>query len=252
MPPPPRRIGVLAPPGNVALEQELPPFLPAGLRTHHNRLSSPAGTLSRDGLVAMLGSADQAAQDLAQVAPEIILFGCTSGSLVDGPGQEAARAERITEQTGIPAVTTSTAILEGLRAVGARRLFVVTPYPDALNAEITAWLTQHGYGVVALDSFRCADAAAIRALAPEAVEALILANPAAIADCDIILICCTALHSLERIAAIEAAAGRAVIASNQASLWAVLVRMGVPTAAIDCGRLFRSTPLTTALPAAAE
>lgn len=60
--------------------------------------------------------------------PSAFIYGCISGSFVSGPGREAELADRITKLTGVPAVTTSTAIPMGLRGLGARKLFMLTRY----------------------------------------------------------------------------------------------------------------------------
>src|SRR5581483_6826363 len=100
-----RRIGVLAPPGNVAMERELPLYLPDGIVVNHNRLSRPTPAITKESLTLMMASVDQAARDLAMAwpTPEVIVFGCTSGSFVQGPGTEDEASANITAVTGIPA-----------------------------------------------------------------------------------------------------------------------------------------------------
>src|SRR3954468_22817981 len=124
------RIGLVVPPGNVAMERELPLYLADGVVMNVNRLSRPTPAVTKESLLAMIGSLDQAVIDLSFCfpKPEIIIYGCTSGSFVSGPGKEAELAGRITEHVGIRAVTTSSAILMGLEAVGAKRVFLLTPY----------------------------------------------------------------------------------------------------------------------------
>ncbi|MEO3475563.1 aspartate/glutamate racemase family protein [Roseomonas sp. CAU 1739] len=234
-----KRIGVIAPPANVALERELPRYLPDGVVTSHNRLSRPEARLTKESLLAMGESAMRAATDLAYARPDVVMYGCTSGSFLDGFGNEAKIAERITGLIGVPAFTTSTAVLEALRAVGARRVFMVTPYPEDMNQHEVKFLAHHGFEVPAYDSFRCALSEEIRAISSQDVAALVLRNRDAIAGCDAVFISCTNLLVLDQIAALEQALDCPVITSNQASLWAALRRLDVPTASIACGRLFR-------------
>jgi maleate isomerase len=192
----------------------------------------------------MMDSVDQAAHDIAQAYPEVIVYGCTSGSFLEGVGKEARLAARITQRTGIPAVTTSTAVIEALRAVGAHRLFMVTPYPDDVNEHEVEFLTHYGFEVVAVKAFGCPSSEEIRKLSSDQVAKLVLSQPDAIAACDTIFLSCTNMLSMDRVAMIEAWTGKPVVTSNQASLWAALVQMGVPTGSINCGRLFRTEPVT--------
>lgn len=234
-----KRIGVIAPPANVALERELPRYLPEGVATSHNRLSRPEARLTKESLLAMGESVTRAAADLAYARPDVVMYGCTSGSFLDGFGNEAKLAERITGQIGVPAFTTSTAVLEALRAVGARRVFMVTPYPEEMNAHEVKFLAHHGFEVPAYDSFRCAVSEDIKAIDSEEVAALVLRNRAAIAGCDALFVSCTNLLVLDQIERLEAELDVPVVTSNQASLWAALRRLGVATEDVACGRLFR-------------
>lgn len=233
-----RRIGILAPPGNVTLERELPLHVPEGIVTNHNRLSRPGSSISQESLVAMAESVDQAAHDLAQAYPEVIVYGCTSGSFLHGIGNEAKLADQITARTGIPAVTTSTAVVEALRAVGARKVFLVTPYPDDVNAHEVEFLVHQGFQVVAVDGFRRPTSEEVRRVTSEEVMALVLRSTEAVAACDTIFLSCTNMLTMDRIAAIEAATGKPVVSSNQASLWAALARMGALHLAHGPGSLF--------------
>jgi maleate isomerase len=234
-----RRIGVLGPPVNVALERELPRYLPDGVVMNHNRLSRPEAALTKESLVAMGESAMRAARDLAMARPEVILYACTSGSFLEGVGNEARIAERITALTGIPAVTTSTAVVEALRAVGARRVFMVTPYPEEVDRHELTFLAHYGFEVPAYDSFRCQVSAEILAIASEQVAAMVLRNRERVLSCDAVFVSCTNLLALDQVERLEAELDLPVVTSNQASLWATLRRLGIATDGIACGRLFR-------------
>jgi maleate isomerase len=233
-----RRFGVLAPPGNIAMERELPPLLPPHVVMNHNRLSRPGSSISAESLRAMAESVDRAAHDLAQAHPEVILYGCTSGSFLAGIGRESEIAQRIADITGIAAVTTSTAVVAALRAVGARTLFMLTPYPDDINDHEVRFLAHYDFKVHGWDAFRCATSEKIRAVSSEEVAALALGNAAAIAECDALFISCTNLLTIDQIAGLEDKLRKPVVTSNQASLWAVLRHMDVDTRDLRAGQLF--------------
>ncbi len=234
-----RRFGVLAPPGNVALERELPPLLPPGVAMNHNRLSRPgAGVKKIDSLLRMADSIERAARDIALVCPEIILYACTSGSFLIGVGREDEIAQRIVDITGIPAVTTSTAVISALRAVKARRVFMVTPYPDDINVREIEFLKHYEIKVDGWDSFRCESSEGNRAISSEQVAELIRKHADEAATCDAVFISCTNLLSIDQIVGLENELGKPVISSNQASLWAVLQYMNVDASRIQAGRLF--------------
>jgi maleate isomerase len=222
-----RRFGVLAPPGNIALERELPLALPPGVTMNHNRLSRPGSAISADSLLAMAQSIERAARDLAQAYPEIILYGCTSGSFLAGLGREAEVAQRIADLTGIASITTSTAVVDALRAVDARTVFVLTPYPKDITLHEVDFLQHYGIATDGWDTFECPTSEAIRAVSSERVADRVLANRGRIGSCDAVFISCTNLLTMDQIAALERELDKPVVSSNQASLWAVLRHMAV-------------------------
>jgi len=233
-----RRIGVLAPPGNVAMERELPRFVPDGIVINHNRMSRPGAALTRESLLAMIDSLERSAHDLAQAHPEVIVYGCTSGSFLAGPGREDELGEKIREYTGIPGITTSTAVIRALKAVGASRVFMITPYPDDINEHEIAFLTHREIAVEGWDAFRCPASEDIRRISSEQVEALALSHREAIGRCDALFLSCTNMLTMDRIEAMEAALGVPVVSSNQATLWAALTHMQADTRGLGAGRLF--------------
>ncbi len=236
-----RRIGILAPPGNVAMERELPRYLPPGIVTSHNRLSRPTPEVTRESLIAMIASLEQASRDLAMAwpRPEVIIYGCTSGSFVSGPGREDELAARITQYTDIPAYTTSSAVIMALKALGARLVYLVTPYIDEVNAHEIAFLEHRGFKVDACASFDCLDTRDIAKIASEQVARLVLAQAATARGSDAVFISCTNLLTMDQIDLLERELGVPVVSSNQCSLWVALRHMGVDANATGPGRLFK-------------
>src|SRR4051812_4981511 len=54
---------------------------------------------------------------------------------------------------GLPVSTMSTAIVDGLRAVGAKKVAVSTAYGDVVNERLRSFLTASGFDVRALEGF---------------------------------------------------------------------------------------------------
>lgn len=234
------RIGLVVPPGNVAMERELAHYLADGVVMNVNRLSRPTPAVTKESLLAMIGSLDQAVKDLSFCfpKPEVIIYGCTSGSFVSGPDKDEELAQRITDLVGIRAVTTSTAILQGLRAVGAKRVFLLTPYIEEVTAQEIALLEHHGFTLGGVDSFNCYDTRDIAKISTGQVEEMMLRHAAEVKECDAVLISCTQLLTMDRIDAMEKALGKPVVTSNQSSLWAALKLIGVPAGRNAPGMLF--------------
>ena len=57
-------------------------------------------------------------------------------------------AEAIKKATGLPTTTMSTAVVEGLRKVGAKRVAVSTAYNEEVNRRLRTFLTESGFEVL--------------------------------------------------------------------------------------------------------
>ena len=240
-----RRIGALIPPGNVTVEHEFARFAPTGVYVHYNRLYRPSVSLDKEGLLSMIKSAEQAARGLAQANPEVIVYACTSGSFLSGPGREDEIGDMIRRWTGIPAYTTSSSVIMGLNALNAKRVFMLTPYPDDIHAQEIEFLKFRGIAVDGHDTFRCADTVQIRDLTSESVAERVLGHRAQASKCDAVFISCTNLLTMDQIEHLEHELGIPVTSSNHCTLWAALKHMKVSACGSGLGRLFD-------LPAGAE
>ncbi|MEX2643635.1 MAG: aspartate/glutamate racemase family protein [Acetobacterales bacterium] len=235
-----RRIGVLVPPANVAVENEFPYFLPDGVGCSFSRLYRKSREVTVEGHREMLQSTEASALSVAQSDPGVILFACTSASFMDGLGADEALAARITKATGIPAIATATCVSMALKAVGARKVFMVTPYRDDLNKLEREFYTAAGFDIVDLQAMSCRTTTEIRELPSRRAADLIATHKATLAGCDSIFISCTNLHTMDRIAEIEQATGLPVVTSNQATLWAGLRAVGASGRGLGAGRLLES------------
>ena len=233
-----RRIGALIPPGNVTVEREFAQFVPSGVFVHYNRLYRPTVSVDKEGLLSMIKSAEQASRGLAQAGVETIVYACTSGSFLSGPGREDEIGESIRQWTGLPAFTTSTSVIKGLKALNAQRVFMLTPYPDDIHAQEIEFLKFRGIAVDGDDTFRCTDTVQIRDIPSEAVAERVLQHRARASQCDAVFLSCTNLLTLDQISNLERKLGVPVTSSNHCTLWAALTHMKVVTSGLGLGKLF--------------
>jgi len=220
-----RRLGIVFPPGNVVFEQEARYYLPSEVVMHSNRLSRANAEMTADSLRSMEGSIERAVRDLSNAYPEVIVYGCTGGSFMDGPGHEDDIAAQITTYTGISAVTTTKAVLEAIAALGVRRLFLITPYPNAFTEQEVAFLEHCGVTVTGYANIVCNSSEEIRAVTSGQLRELVEANRGAASEADAVFISCANLASADIVAELEGDLGMPVFSSVQASFWAALKRM---------------------------
>lgn len=187
--------------------------------------------------------AEGAALILPDEPLDAICYSCTSASVVMGDAaiEDAIRAVK----PGVPVITPPAAARRGLTALGARRIAVLTPYTEETSRPMAAYFAGHGFDIARFTCFGLDDDREMARIAPAAlVRAAVEAMPA---DADALFISCTALRSAAVAAEIEAATGRPVVTSNQATAWTALRLCGDDRPRPEFGRL-----MTMPLPGEAE
>lgn len=227
-------IGLLAPGSGPNMEMDFHRFLPQGVAVATSRL--PFSIPTPQGLLDMVGHLERACEVYARYKHDVILFGCTSGSLIGGPGFDRELMARMETITGDPCLTTSTAVLEAFQALGVSRPLVITPYPDDTNQAEKTFLESHGVHVTSISGLGNDYVnQSITDIEPHMVFQKLKALPREDADC--LFISCTGLNVLDLIPLLERDWGLPVVTSNQASLWACLRRAGVGDTLPTLGRL---------------
>lgn len=232
------KLGVMVPSSNTSVEIDFRRAALPGVSVHTARMwltGSDADVLDR-----MNEDVDTAAKHLGSAAVALIVYACTGGSLYGGVGHDVETARRITELTGgIPAVTTTTAALEALRTLSIERLTLLTPYPPRMTEIVREFLEANGFEVLSVAGRSCADNLAIGNDPPEAIAAFAREHLDDAADG--IFCSCTNWRSMAAAEAIEAATGKPVVTSNQATVWAAYRRLGIDTPIEGYGRLLRNS-----------
>ncbi len=232
------RIGLIVPSGNIVMEPDFWRMVSEGVTVHSSRLGRGSPEVSLATLELMLGNLDEAATLLADASPHVMVFGCTSASFMGGKGADRAIAQRIQDKTGIPAVTTSTAVLEAMRHLGAKSIAILTPYVSEINERVRVFVEENGFAVQRVVGLELRTTDQIAAVPP--AEIVTRARAADTPDADVLFISCTQFRGWEAVPRIEGDLGKPVVTSNQASLWAALQRLGRPARTEGAGRLFEA------------
>lgn len=164
---------------------------------------------------------------------DAVMYSCTSASVVIGDREIEASVREA--KPGVPVVTPPLAGVRGLRALGAQKISVLTPYTAATSAPMADYFSGHGFDIA---SFTCLGLDDDREMARISSASLVEAAKAAMApDADALFISCTALRSAGVAAEIEREIGRPVVTSNQATAWACLRLCGDDAPRPEFGRL---------------
>lgn len=227
------RIGLVVPSSNTTMEPELARELPTGISLHAARM--PLVDVTADRLEEMEAGADRCGRLLATADVDVAAYGCTTGSLVKGPGYDEAIETRLSDVTGVPTVATAASIRRAFDALDLRRLALATPYVRALNEDEADFLDAAGYEVVALSGLGLQANTDIGARWPEQVYRQV--RDLDTADADGVFISCTNYRTFEVIDRLEDELDTPVVTSNQATLWDVLEILEAGAGSIVPGRL---------------
>ena len=231
------RIGIIVPPSNTVNEAEFNRFAPPGVSFHFTRSPLHADPAA-DDFREMLDDVGEAMSDLAACRVDFATYACTAGSM-------ACPADRLLGAMkaggGVAATSTADAIVAALRALGARRIAMASPYTDETNAHEAEYLREHGIEVVAaaglgLNTSLETIQRISRVPPPEVfAHARSVDRP----EAEALLICCTDFNTFDAIEPLEQALGKPVVSSNSATLWHTLRSAGIDDAIPGLGRLLR-------------
>lgn len=241
------RIGLITLASDSSVFPEYARLMPEAVAVYPAPIVLPRGEVNAAALAEMLegDQLERAAALLVWTEVDLIVFACTTGSLVHGVGWDRALIARIERASGIRATTTTTAVLDALRAVEATTLTVATPYIEELNAIERRFLEECGFHVSSIGGLGCATDREIGRLQPDDASNLVarLDTPKA----DAVFISCTNFHCLPVVADLERQLGKPVVTSNLAGAWAALRGIGIDDAMAGSGRLLTVPMHTEAL-----
>jgi maleate isomerase len=216
-------VGVVAP-FDFALDRELWRWAPDDVSLYMTRLPFVPVPVTVE-MAAALSDHDivrRATRDVLTPEPRVVTFACASGSFVRGAAGERLLTGSMLAAGAPAATTTSGALVDSLRLIGARRIAVVTPYIDAVTERLIGFLGEHGVEVVSsvglglLSHIWKVGYGEIVA-AVSAVDRL---------DAEAVFISCTNVPTYDIIAPLENRLGKPVLTANQVTMCSALNAIG--------------------------
>ena len=149
---------------------------------------------------------------------DVVMYSCTSASVVIGDKQIEAAVQAAKPDVAV--VTPTAAAVRGLKAVGAKRISVLTPYTVETSRPMARYFADLG---VQIDRFTCLGLTDDREMARISHDEIAaFAEEAMAPQSDALFISCTAVRAAEVAPRIEKALGKPVVSSNLATAWACL------------------------------
>jgi maleate isomerase len=240
------RVGLIVPSSNTTMETEIPAMLrareqvlPERFTFHSSRMRMKEVT--REQLEAMDRDSDRCALELSDARVDTMGYACLVAIMSMGRGyhrESQRRLHQVTVANGAPTTVTTSAgaLVEGLQAIGARRVAIIAPYMKPLTGLVIDYLEAEGIRVVDSLSLEIADNLEVGARDPQAPAELWKKLDLAGADA-IVASACVQMPSLAAIPLIEQASGLPVVSSAACTTWALLKNLGLERRVPGAGTL---------------
>ncbi|MFJ4773100.1 hypothetical protein ACIP88_29045 [Streptomyces uncialis] len=225
------RLAVLVPSTNTVVEAEYQALAPRGVTVHTGRMYVPAPSVASDTdttrlLTDVRDAVPGALRSVLTCLPDHVALGMSAPTFYGGVEGAHAYESELARTAGVPVTAGSTACTLALRAVGARRIAVLSPYRPVNDIQVRAYFTGGGFDIVGYRTLLCTSATQIaevdeKTLTAEA-ERLARTRPDAIVQVG------TNLWFAGLAAELEQRLGLPVLAINTATLWAALRATGIP------------------------
>ncbi|MFB7165282.1 aspartate/glutamate racemase family protein [Streptomyces sp. NPDC056121] len=244
---PTHHIGMIVPSSNLTMETEVPRMLRAREEAgHDDRFVFHSSRMrmqkvTPEQLRGMNAQTERAALELADARPDVVATACLVAIMAQGPGYHCTAEDQITavlreQGAEVPVVSSAGALLDGIAALGARRIAVVTPYMKELTALVTDYIESTGTEVVDSLSLEVPDNLAVARLDPADLRDHYKRLDLSGADA-LVLSACVQMPSLEAIQPVEDACGIPVLSAATATTYRLLTELGLPPTVPGAGHL---------------
>lgn len=197
--------------------------------------------VTKEELAAMDAESDRCALELSDAAVDVMGYACLVAIMSMGHGYHRISQERLygrTVENGHPApvVTSAGALVEGLQALGAKRVSLLTPYMKPLTQLVADYIGNEGFEIQDSLALEIPDNLEVAAQDPD--NLLEHYRKLDLTGIDVLILsACVQMPSLSAIPKVEDAIGIPVISAAVCTTYRMLNELGLDTQVPDCGAL---------------
>ena len=240
------RIGQIVPSSNTTMETEIPAMLRAREMSEPDRFTFHSSRMrmqkvTKEELAAMDRDSDRCALELADARVDVLGYACLVAIMSMGKGYHRVSEVRLhgrTVEAGGPApvVTSAGALVDGLKALGAKKVSILTPYMKPLTQMVIEYIENEGIEVVDSISLEIPDNLEVGrqdALAPAEITKRL--NTRGVDA--VVASACVQMPSLASVQLIEDRTGLPVVSSSVCTTYMMLKQLGLKARSPGFGAL---------------
>jgi maleate isomerase len=240
------RIGQIVPSSNVTMETEIPALLRAREQTDPERFTFHSARMrmknvTKEELAAMDAESDRCALQLSDAAVDVMGYACLVAIMSMGKGYHRESEARLSEVAGengrpCPVVSSAGALIDGLNALGAKKIAIITPYMKPLTKLVVDYIEHEAIEVIDAIALEIPDNLEVAAQDPRQPASLY--KRLNIKDADAIVVsACVQMPSLASIPMVEEMSGLPAVSSSVCTTYRMLKALGLRATAPGGGTL---------------
>jgi len=232
------RIGKISPSRGDTYMYEFYQIVPKNILL--TQLATTVKKLTPDNFARAFDAYEEAALTLAEEGAQTLIFGGGPVFVNQPPGTEEAFRARISKATSLPVTTEFSSTADACHALGIKRLGIISPYREGLNALIKAYFEGQGFHVPLIRGLGIERNIDIGNLPEEAPFDLAMTAFREGPEVDGFYLTCSRWRAAANIDPLEKETGRPVITSTQATIWSAFQSLGIKDRIPGFGKLFSS------------
>ena len=240
------KIGQIVPSSNVTMETEIPSMLraresilPERFTFHSSRMRMKS--VSKDELIKMDGESERCAYELSDANVDVIGYACLVAIMSMGFGYHIKSQKRLTQCTiknDNPAavITSAGALIEGLRALKAKNIALLSPYMKNLAQTVVSYIENEGFIVNDWHTLEIPNN--LDVAAHDSSNLIDHAKKLNLDNVDVLVVsACVQMPSLRIIPELEKEIGKPVISAAVCTVFSILKSLNLSTSVPNGGRL---------------
>ncbi|HHW36995.1 MAG TPA: Asp/Glu racemase [Bacillales bacterium] len=239
------RVGLIVPSSNTTMETEIPAMLRSREKNnesftfHSSRMRMLHVT--KEELAKMDVDSDRCAVELSDARCDVIAYACLVAIMSQGSGYHCLSEERLTgiaKENGadISVISSAGALIEGIHALGAKKVAIITPYMKPLTNMVIEYIEENRIKVTDSISLEVSDNLEVGRLDP--MNLLKVVKELDISDADaVVLSACVQMPSLPAIQKVEDMIGKPVLSASTSTVYQILKNIGLEPIVPNAGKL---------------